>query len=70
MTCPVPVIRTGQALSEASAGAEIVVLADDPFTGIDLRAYCHAHRHEFIGQRAVGESIEIRIRKGRCDAVR
>ena len=69
LSCPAPVVRAGEALAKVDAGVEIVVLADDPFATLDLRAYCHAHRHRFVGHRMLGEAIEIRLRKGCGNAV-
>ena len=63
LRCPVPVVRTGEALREIEPGTELLVVADDPWVIVDLRAYCDANRHEYLGHVQRDGLIRLQLRK-------
>ncbi len=65
MLCPVPVIKTGRAIRKVELGDVLTVLADDPGAELDLKDWCSANRHEFLGFEAAGEVLTTRIRRTR-----
>lgn len=48
MLCPVPVVKTGQAIRRIGLGDELTVVADDPGVELDLKDWCDANRQEWI----------------------
>ncbi len=65
MLCPVPVIKTGQAIRRVDVGDVLTVLADDPGAELDLQDWSSANRHEFLGVEIDGEVLTTRIRRAR-----
>lgn len=65
MLCPVPVIKAGQAIRRVELGDVLTVLADDPGAELDLRDWCSANRHEFLGFDATDDVLTTRIRRAR-----
>lgn len=47
LLCPLPVIRTQDAIRELPQGATLVVTASDPGTEHDIPAWCRVHGHAF-----------------------
>ena len=47
--CPLPVLELARHIEDVPVGAEIVVEADDPAAGPDVRAWCRMRGHEFAG---------------------
>ena len=48
LVCPMPLIKTRQALMVVEPGATICVLATDPETGADFTAFCEATGHKLV----------------------
>ncbi len=61
--CPVPVIRTSEAVRELPAGATVLVIADDPAIVIDLPAWCHSNGHETERVARNGNEYRYLVRK-------
>ena len=53
--CPVPIIRTSDAMRNIVAGALLEVIADDPAIESDLPAWCRSNGHKIVS-RSVTES--------------
>ena len=45
LKCPLPAMLTRKALARLSAGAVLIVLADDPLAAVDIPHMCHGEGH-------------------------
>ena len=50
LLCPMPVIRTQDAIKSLSPGDQITVAATDPGTDHDIPAWCRVHGHKITAQ--------------------
>ena len=48
MVCPMPLVKTRQALMVVEAGATICVLATDPASMADFTSFCEATGHKLL----------------------
>ncbi|MEM7079568.1 MAG: sulfurtransferase TusA family protein [Pseudomonadota bacterium] len=48
LLCPMPVIRTQDAIRTLHAGDELTVTATDPGTMHDIPAWCRVHGHTVV----------------------
>jgi tRNA 2-thiouridine synthesizing protein A len=48
LACPMPLIKTRQALMVVEAGATICVLATDPAAEADFESFCEATGHQLL----------------------
>jgi tRNA 2-thiouridine synthesizing protein A len=48
LTCPMPLVRTRQALMLLSSGATVCALSTDPGSKADFEAFCAAAGHRLI----------------------
>ena len=53
LTCPLPVLKANKALRALPPGARLTVLATDPASVADFRAFCTETGHELL---AFGEA--------------
>ncbi|MAR91879.1 MAG: sulfurtransferase TusA family protein [Pseudomonadota bacterium] len=49
LLCPMPVIKTQNAIRELAPGERLQVLATDPGVLHDIPAWCRVNGHKFIG---------------------
>jgi len=49
LKCPLPAMLTRKALARLSAGAALIVLADDPLAAVDIPHMCHGEGHTVDG---------------------
>lgn len=56
LLCPLPVIRTQDAVATRAAGDVLEVLATDPGALHDIRAWCRVHGHQFLDDRRCGDA--------------
>lgn len=49
LKCPLPVLKARRALSEHGSGAELVILADDPASPLDMAHFCDTEGHQLAG---------------------
>jgi tRNA 2-thiouridine synthesizing protein A len=63
LKCPLPVLRARKAMQRVAPGEVLRVLATDPGTVRDFKAYCEATGHELIEQSEQGSEFTFRIRK-------
>lgn len=59
LLCPLPVIRTQQAVAKLEAGDIIEVCATDPGALHDIPTWCRIHGHEVLAIHQ--EDVEVRI---------
>ena len=61
--CPVPIIKTGEAIGSMMGGEVIEILSDDRVILIDMPAWCLSTGHEYLGFREEGEEWRLFVRK-------
>lgn len=66
LKCPLPVLRAQKVLRGMSAGEEIIVLATDPASTIDMPHFCNTSGNELVSATRDGETFIYTIRK--CEA--
>ena len=49
LKCPLPAMLARKALARLSAGAALIVLADDPLAVVDIPHMCHSEGHTVDG---------------------
>ena len=64
LLCPMPVIRTQDAVADLLAGDVVVVLCTDPGVVHDIPAWCRVHGHEVCSIDQQDELIAITVRVG------
>jgi tRNA 2-thiouridine synthesizing protein A len=63
LKCPMPVLRTKKAVDELSVGQVLEVVATDPGSMADFRAWTKNTGHELILAEQQGDVFRYRIRK-------
>ena len=48
LNCPLPILRTRKALSHMNAGEILQVIATDPGSEKDIRAFCRQTGHDLV----------------------
>ena len=61
LICPMPVIRTQQAVGELEDGQILEVLCTDPGALVDIPAWCRVHGHKLISANNVGDQSVVRL---------
>lgn len=64
LLCPLPVIRTQDAVRQLAPGDTLVVLASDPGALHDIPAWCRVHGHEVLATERDGNRISITLKVG------
>ena len=62
--CPMPIVKTAQAINSLQAGQVLEVLADDPGIKSDMPAWAGKTGNEFLGFEEEGGEIKVFVRKG------
>lgn len=68
LRCPLPALKTAGRLKEMRAGAEIVVLADDPLARLDIAHLCREDGHDLVDVAQDEGHLRFRIRRGNREA--
>jgi tRNA 2-thiouridine synthesizing protein A len=63
LSCPMPIVRTAQAVKPLATGAVVEVLATDPGSRRDFVAWCRQTGHELVEQSADGPVLRFVIRR-------
>lgn len=63
LLCPMPVIRTQNALKELGDGDILQVICTDPGTLSDIPTWCRINQHEVISTEEVDNEIIFQIKK-------
>jgi len=63
LNCPLPILRTRIALGEIEPGQILRVLATDPHSVIDFRAFCARTGHDLVRLVRQDELFEFYIRR-------
>lgn len=61
--CPVPIIRTAEAMKRIAAGSVLEVVSDDRVILIDMPAWCRSTGHRYLGARRSDEALHLFVRK-------
>ncbi len=61
--CPVPIIRTTEAIERIASGQVLEILSDDRVILIDMPAWCVSHGHEYLGYREDGPGWRLYVRR-------
>ncbi len=61
LLCPLPVIRTQQAIQHLKPGDILTVLATDPGVLYDIPAWCRIHGHTVLTTEQTKQAIQIQI---------
>ena len=63
LSCPMPIVKTAQAVKSLPSGALIELLATDPGSVKDVAAWCRSTGNELVEQSADGAVFRFVIRK-------
>jgi tRNA 2-thiouridine synthesizing protein A len=63
LSCPMPIVRTAQAVKTIPSGALFQVLATDPGSTKDFAAWCRATGNELVEQTVDGAVYRFVIRR-------
>jgi len=62
LSCPMPIVRTAQAIKSLAPGTFLEVLATDPGSVKDFGAWCRATGHELVEQSQDGPVFRFVMR--------
>ena len=63
--CPMPIVKTREAMTLMVAGQVLVMLSDDPASDPDMRSWAHNTGHELLEITRNGAVYRFVIRKSR-----
>ena len=63
LNCPLPVLRARKAMQQLASGSLVRILATDPGTVKDLKAFCRATGHELVESLEQDGEFRFVIRK-------
>ena len=63
LSCPMPIVKTAQAVKTLASGAAVEVLATDPGSIKDVAAWCRSTGNELVEQTADGAVYRFVIRR-------
>jgi tRNA 2-thiouridine synthesizing protein A len=63
LSCPMPIVRTAQAVKPLAPGAIVEVLSTDPGSTKDFVAWCRSTGNELVEQSADGAVYRFVIRR-------
>jgi len=61
--CPVPIMKTSEAIGAVDSGRIVEIIADDPAIELDMRAWCHSQGHTIESAERNGDVFHFRVRK-------
>ena len=67
LLCPLPVIRTQDAIAQLQPGDDLQVACTDPGVLHDIPAWCRVHGHEICSIDEQADVITVTIRVGNPD---
>jgi tRNA 2-thiouridine synthesizing protein A len=63
LSCPLPVVRTAQAIKELDAGQVLLVMATDPGFALDIRAWSSRAGHDLVDVAEDGGAYHVLLRR-------
>ncbi|CUJ26422.1 sulfurtransferase TusA family protein [Cognatishimia activa] len=64
LLCPLPVLKLRKRMMPLASGDQIVLIADDPASIVDVPHFCNEQGHELIDRREDGARIFFTVQKG------
>lgn len=64
LSCPLPILRTKQALRDMAVGECVAVQATDPHAVIDFRALCDTTSHRLLHEEQAGDVLTFWLERG------
>ncbi len=61
--CPIPILRTAEAIGELLPGQVLEVLSDDRVVLIDMPAWCLSTGHEYLGYHEAADGWRLFVRR-------
>jgi tRNA 2-thiouridine synthesizing protein A len=61
--CPMPIVKTAQAIKEMESGQVLEVIADDVGIKSDMPAWCDKTGNECLDIEEAGDEIKVFVRK-------
>jgi tRNA 2-thiouridine synthesizing protein A len=65
VSCPLPVVRTAQAIKMIGLGQILEVISTDPGVGPDMRAWCGQTGNDLLSIDKQGDAFRVIIRRAR-----
>ena len=59
LACPMPLVKTRQALMVLPSGATVLALATDPGSRADFEAYCAASGHRLVRNERTEDAVFV-----------
>jgi tRNA 2-thiouridine synthesizing protein A len=63
LSCPMPIVKTAQAVKVLASGSVVELLATDPGSIKDVAAWCHSTGNELVEQSSDGAVYRFIIRR-------
>jgi TusA-related sulfurtransferase len=63
--CPMPIVKTREAIREMAVGQVLEMLSDDPASDPDMRSWARRAGHELLGVTKDGSLYRFLVRKSR-----
>ena len=63
--CPLPIVKTAEAMRNLHAGGVLEVIADDPAIEFDLPAWCRSTGHRIVEVAREGGVFRYLLEKGK-----
>ena len=63
LSCPMPIVKTAQAMKTTPSGGLVEILATDPGSGKDMAAWCRTTGNELVEQDSDGAVYRFVIRR-------
>ena len=63
LSCPMPIVKTAQAMKSLASGAVIEVIATDPGSVKDMAAWCRTTANELLETSSDGATYRFLIRR-------
>ena len=63
LSCPLPILRTKVAIAEMSPGEVLHVVATDPHSVVDFKAFCARSGHELLRLERGEDTFEFFLRR-------
>lgn len=64
LLCPLPVLKLRKRMMPLASGEQIVLIADDPASIVDVPHFCNEQGHELIERREDRATIYFTVKKG------
>ena len=64
LLCPMPIIKTAEAIQKMRSAQVLEVISTDPGSVPDLKNWCKANKHAYLGEEIEGKVFRIWIRRG------